>query len=173
MKTWLALMVLLTPLSALAAPLSLKQVALQGGGHIRATGANGLLISDLAAVPFEYTLSTRTVPGTPIRDVTFTMRGGPLTDRQLAQVDRQLGTVAQQCLGSTPRDVQALSRWLGANHTGADAAGPATIGGLSVAYARQLNMETFEPFLTITLRRPQGTWPNTCTHEVNPGPGRA
>lgn len=173
MEIWLALVALFTPLSALAVPLSLKQVALQGGGYIRATGVNGLLISDLDAVPFEYTLSTRTVPGTPIRDVTLTTRATALTDRQLAQVDRQLGTVARQCLGSTPRDVQALSRWLRVNHTGADAAGPATIGGLSVAYVRQLNMETFEPFLTITLRRPQGTWPNTCTHEVSPGPKRA
>lgn len=68
--------------------------------------------------------------------------------------------------------MQALSQRLRANHTGSNA-GPASIGGLSVTYARQLNMEPFEPFLTITLRRPQGTWPNTCTHEVSPGPGRA
>lgn len=80
-----------------AAPLSLKQVALQGGGYVRATDVNGLLISDLDAVPFEYTLSTRTVPGTPIRAVTLTTRATALTDRQLAQVDRQLGSTPVTC----------------------------------------------------------------------------
>lgn len=170
MKTVLVLAFLLTLPSALAAPLSLRQAALQGGGHIRTVGTNGVLVTDLAPVPFEYALSTRAVAGSPIRDIALTTRATTLTGAQLAQVEKQLGTVAQQCLGSSPHDVQALSRWLRTTHTDSAAPGRATIGGLSAEYVRQLNMETFEPFITITLRRPQGTWPNTCIHDVRSGP---
>ncbi|MFD1732044.1 hypothetical protein ACFSC4_14810 [Deinococcus malanensis] len=169
MKTLPALAALTFLSSALATPLSLKQVVVQGGGYIQATGPDSFLITHLNSVPFEYSLTTRGVALTPIRDIRLQARRTTFTDLELSQVAKVLGTVARQCLGSTPGDVQALSLWLKDN-TAVSGPRMQVIGTLKAEFSRQLNMNTFENLLTISLSRMQEGGPSPCTHEFKPGP---